>query len=271
MPTAQDYINPQPIKPLNVGNLNTSNMSAQGIIDLFRQAPRQSFTETVFPRVLPLLRPSEGLPGETQEAITNIQNLGQENIRQSIGNVGTAAQKRGLTGSSIEMGAIGEASRAGQADIMRQINPLIANAAQQKIDQRNKFADFLTQAYGVDFQGNEDLLDMIGQIMGDELGRQTDLGIAEKTASATESAGTMAGIGNIIGGLGGALLSDKRLKYDINKVGKLDNGLNVYSFKFKGSKITQIGLIAQEVMEVNPDAVKVYDGYLAVDYKKAVE
>ena len=69
-----------------------------------------------------------------------------------------------------------------------------------------------------------------------------------------------------------ALASDARLKENIKPVGKLDNGLTVYSFNFKGKPETQLGLIAQEVQEVKPDAVvEGDDGFLRVYYAKAVE
>lgn len=66
--------------------------------------------------------------------------------------------------------------------------------------------------------------------------------------------------------------SDKRLKENIKSVGKLDNGLAVYLFNYIGENKPQIGLIAQEVQEVKPDAViENEDGYLMVDYSKATE
>ena len=69
-----------------------------------------------------------------------------------------------------------------------------------------------------------------------------------------------------------ALMSDKRLKENIKPVGKLDNGLTVYCFNYKGDNVPQIGLIAQEVQEVKPEAViETEDGYLAVKYDLATE
>jgi hypothetical protein len=82
--------------------------------------------------------------------------------------------------------------------------------------------------------------------------------------------------GNLMGGLmglGGQLgaaymmASDRRLKENISKVGQLDNGLNVYSYRYKSGGPMHIGVMAQEVMEVNPGAVHIMpDGFMAVDY-----
>ncbi len=82
--------------------------------------------------------------------------------------------------------------------------------------------------------------------------------------------------GGILGGLfglGGKLigLSDVRTKENIRRVGALDNGLLVYAYNYKGDSMTHIGLIAQEVEQVNPDAVSRIGDVRIVDYGKAVE
>lgn len=83
------------------------------------------------------------------------------------------------------------------------------------------------------------------------------------------SIGSLAG--SAIGGAA-AILSDKRLKENIKPVGKLDNGLTVYLFNYIGQKTPQIGLIAQEVQKVIPEAVTVgEDGFLRVDYARATK
>lgn len=69
-----------------------------------------------------------------------------------------------------------------------------------------------------------------------------------------------------------AAFSDARLKENITAVGKLDNGLTVYLFNFKGSNVPQIGLIAQEVIKQKPEAVvEDADGYLSVRYDIACQ
>jgi Chaperone of endosialidase len=67
--------------------------------------------------------------------------------------------------------------------------------------------------------------------------------------------GLGAGLGLLALSGGGLTPSDERLKEDIEPVGTLDNGMNVYSYRFKGSPRTEIGLLAQEVERVRPDAV----------------
>jgi len=65
----------------------------------------------------------------------------------------------------------------------------------------------------------------------------------------------------------GAFLSDMRLKRDITPVGKRENGLQLYRYRYAWSNTLYVGVMAQEVLEVAPNAVvRGADGYLRVDY-----
>ena len=71
------------------------------------------------------------------------------------------------------------------------------------------------------------------------------------------------------GGGGGGRRSDIALKHDIVLLGHLDNGLGFYRFSYHGSDKTYVGVMAQEVQRVMPDAVtRGSDGYLWVFYDK---
>jgi hypothetical protein len=64
-------------------------------------------------------------------------------------------------------------------------------------------------------------------------------------------------------------VSDMRAKEDIRLVGRTFDGLNIYTFRYKGDPVTHMGVIAQEVQKIHPDAVtRLEDGYLAVDYSR---
>jgi uncharacterized protein DUF3300/endosialidase-like protein len=68
---------------------------------------------------------------------------------------------------------------------------------------------------------------------------------------------------------GGGRRSDIRLKHDIALLGRLDNGLGIYRFSYNGSDKAYVGVIAQEVVQIRPDAAVVGpDGYLRVYYEK---
>lgn len=84
--------------------------------------------------------------------------------------------------------------------------------------------------------------------------------------------GGLAGLGGAaIGGWakGGFPMSDRRVKTDARVVGKLDNGLNVWAFRYLGTDTTIIGVMSDEVREMHPHAVHVVDGFDTVDYDAA--
>jgi hypothetical protein len=71
------------------------------------------------------------------------------------------------------------------------------------------------------------------------------------------------------GGGGGGRRSDIALKHDVVLLGHLANGLGYYRFSYLGSQKAYVGVIAQEVESVMPEAVtRGRDGYLRVYYDK---
>jgi hypothetical protein len=77
------------------------------------------------------------------------------------------------------------------------------------------------------------------------------------------------GGGGFRGGGGGGRRSDVALKHNVILLGNLDNGLGLYRFAYHGSDKAYVGVMAQEVQAVMPDAVvRGRDGYLRVLYDK---
>ena len=72
------------------------------------------------------------------------------------------------------------------------------------------------------------------------------------------------------GGLGGGgRRSDMRLKHDIVLLGRLDDGLSYYRFVYNGGHTAYVGVMAQEVWTVMPEAVtRGADGYMRVSYDR---
>lgn len=63
------------------------------------------------------------------------------------------------------------------------------------------------------------------------------------------------------------LLSDRRAKRDIRRVGTTERGHAVYEYRYLNDDETHIGVMAQEVMATNPDAVwMAEDGLYRVNY-----
>jgi Chaperone of endosialidase len=64
-------------------------------------------------------------------------------------------------------------------------------------------------------------------------------------------------------------LSDVRLKRDIVLVSRLDNGLGLYRYRYLWNDQVYVGVMAQEVAQIVPDAVmRGSDGYLRVNYAR---
>ena len=71
----------------------------------------------------------------------------------------------------------------------------------------------------------------------------------------------------------GFSISDALAKENIERVGTLDDGQAVYRFTYKADpdRRVHIGLLAQEVEAINPDAVAEFGGVKAVHYGKATD
>ena len=108
---------------------------------------------------------------------------------------------------------------------------------------------------------------MINPDMGANLGmQQRSNQVAAGGANAQAQAGYTSGIFQGIGSAVGGLKSDRRLKENIRRVGATDGGLPVYVYNYIGEPTMQMGVMAQEVELVNPDAVTEMDGFKAVYY-----
>lgn len=69
-------------------------------------------------------------------------------------------------------------------------------------------------------------------------------------------------------GVGGIIASDIREKENIKYVGSSPQGHNIWEFNYTGHSTRYRGAMAQEVGKLNPDAVKIIDGVMHVDYDK---
>lgn len=64
------------------------------------------------------------------------------------------------------------------------------------------------------------------------------------------------------------IISDIRLKTDIVLIGKAENGLPLYTFRYLGDTAIYQGVMAQDVLKFMPEAVVVMpNGYMAVNYE----
>ena len=120
-----------------------------------------------------------------------------------------------------------------------------------ELDQQT-FGNFLQQLAGLSGIGLQG-----GQLISNAGQCSTSTGGSPSTAGAI--AGTIGGIASIF--------SDRRLKWGITLLHRLEDGLGVYSFRMKGETTKRIGVMADEVAMLRPHALgpKV-GGYSTVNY-----
>ena len=156
---------------------------------------------------------------------------------------------------------------AGQNAYNQSLNNAISAGTFANSAQNNYLSQILSQLQN-SYSGYDNALNIYNAQRGSDA--RIDAAKQANTSAQTEAGKQF--LSNLISSAGLAMFSDVRLKENIRPVGKLDNGLTVYCFNFAGSKVSQLGLLAQEVAEVKPEAVFRDDnGYLMVCYDLAVE
>lgn len=98
----------------------------------------------------------------------------------------------------------------------------------------------------------------------------TNQGNIDAANSNAQNNSTLNGISNLAN-LGASIysLSDIRFKHDVERVGSLSNGLPVYRFKYNGDDEERIGVMAQDVERVIPEAVIEQNGVKYVNLEAA--
>ncbi len=179
-----------------------------------------------------------GLPITSAADVTNVMNQ----YRTPLANAG--AMQQNLLSLAVQQGTV-------SPDVTMQVG---ANMIVQNMQQQMAGA---TSMLNYQSDQNAAYMAMQGAMAG---------------ADATRSAGLVSAIGQGLGTAAGIAItkSDRRLKQDISQVGVLPNGLNVYKFRYKWGGPEHIGLMADEVKLVHPEAVIRVGEYDAVDYGKAV-
>ena len=256
---------------------NISDARAFDLADQTGKAPAfRKYAQTLSPEAQAQV---DGATTEAARATQAARNLTPEEQRMSDQSSREAFASRGMLNSNSSIGneVMG---RAGVMAAKRQE----ANAAQTNAF--DKAQQFYT-APGLQVLGNPSLSYQAGQgqlAMGlGAIGSSkpqlinpdgaVNVGMqnaANQTAAAGAKASADAQRNTAIAtaAMGAVAFSDKRLKKDIKKVGKTDGGLPVYTYKYKGSEKTQMGVMAQDVEKKTPSAVKNIGGMKALDYSK---
>lgn len=115
------------------------------------------------------------------------------------------------------------------------------------------------------FAGN--YMDRLAQLAG--LGMQAGGLItgAGAVSNSSSKGGGKSGLGNALGMGASILASDRRLKKNIVKLGEYEDGLGIYQYDYINGSGPHIGVMADEVAKLRPEALgPVVDGYATVNY-----
>lgn len=108
-------------------------------------------------------------------------------------------------------------------------------------------------------------------LAGTDVAGITQAGYANQLGAYNQNQQMLGGLFSAGANLLPLMLSDRRAKRNIKRVGTLDNGLGVYLYTYVHGGPPQIGVMADEVEGVHPEAVVMGpDGYKRVDYERAV-
>lgn len=218
-------------------------MQERGLAQLREDlSPFTQFGAGILPQLQGALDPSQQASSIMNSPL--FQQLAQDTTNRVFG--GQAS--RGRLGSSETGVALGQ-----------QLLPLGMQMQQQQIGNLFNAANIgqnsaAMQGQGAFQQGQSgaNILQNIGNVQA--------AGIGQRQANTMNAANQLIQLGSA------AFMSDKRMKRDIKRVGKLDNGLGVYTYKYLNNDMVYMGVMAQEVEEVNPSAVVERDGIKYVNY-----
>lgn len=143
------------------------------------------------------------------------------------------------------------------------------NASQAGFNTAGSAIGYGNQGAALPMQGYQ----MAGSMYGQQMGTYADLAKAQaqlnqQSASGLgQFAGSIFGAAGAAGGFGALFSSDRRLKKNINRVGTHPLGIGVYEFEYVWGGGTQVGVMADEVETVMPEAVVTGStGYKLVNY-----
>lgn len=178
-----------------------------------------------------------------------------QNIASTAANISNSAFQTGL---QQQTQAATQAPALQSSEVQNLVSTLQAEALPRLIDQ-----------YGLD-QGLQEFNNRINvmlQSLGLAAGKAGPDIANSAQGRADQETGVIPALGQLAGGIGGAMGSDIRFKTDVERVGTTLHGLPLYTFRYRGRSERFEGVMAHDVLRVKPEAV-VFDehGYAYVNY-----
>jgi hypothetical protein len=210
-----------------------------------------------------------GAANDTSKFNTNLgADTSQFNAGQ-VNSMGEADAQRRLAAAGL-LGDLSNSTGANDRADLGLLSDLGGQQRQIAMDQAAAPASLLSIIAGLNAEQPYNLFH--GGISKDNSTATTN---GSSTSSSSDPFGTLGtllgGIGSVASGLGGmgVHISDRRLKTDIETVGKDKAGRRVVSFRYRGEPkgANRIGYLAQEVERSDPEAILTLPGGVkAVDY-----
>jgi hypothetical protein len=220
-----------------------------------------------------------------------LQNMAAQNQASQFG--ASAANTRALQNMAAQ-NAAGQFNAGAQNTAALSNQSAGLNAAQMRQSAAQQMGNLGQQSFGYGQSINQDLMNQgtqqqaLQQALIDAAKSQYGLYTAQPASSLSLMTAALGGtpygqtttntkqlgmMDYLTAGASLAAMSDSRLKTNLEKTGVSDSGLNTYKWDWndEGQRITGKktgrGVIAQEVAQIDPDAVIAReDGYLMVDY-----
>lgn len=220
----------------------------------------QASWNEAFPQIQSQFNPVAGRAATGTNAMANLLGLGTnpaaqqqafKNFRDSTGyNFQVSEGEKAITGNQALKGLLNSGST------MKALTGYRQNLA------NSSFNDYLQNIQGLTNSGLQ---------AGALISGAGDRSIGESQSTGKSS--SKKGIGQALGTAATMVaMSDRRLKTNIKKLYTRIDGLNVYSFDYTYKPGRFVGVMADEVERLKPEALgPVVDGYQSVDYSKIGE
>ena len=214
------------------------------------------------------------LDRQSDRAMQNIQSMQLDPTLNQSYEMSQGMANMGLDPASRQM-AIQEANRGLTANLSRirrvgggqgQVNRLMSGMGDFGLGLAKQNADIMRQNRQFAIQSGMQYGQMATDLNKSKKEAEFNKISAEQNRRAQEASGLMSMFGAIGGGL--ASKSDYRLKENISLVGQSPEGINIYTFSYKGQDGVYQGVMAQELLgtKFNDSVIMEDDGMYAVKY-----
>ena len=256
--------------PLNFNTADSATLNA---------APQQldaNSANAVFQQEEQFLQPQQAQQSKDLQDQLSRQGISVGNDAYSNAETQLGTQQNQATQSAIDT-AIGQGTQDAATNFNMALAGQQQNIAQQQTGQTNQLS-LLQSLFGASPASQSQPITSPTAVPispTNVLGAQalsTNTAEQNYQAQLAQSNSMFGGLAGLAGSLGSAyILSDARRKEGIEQIGTLFDGQPVYRFRYKGSSVWHIGLMAQDVEQIAPEAVQEIGGTKYVDYFLATE